>query len=1042
MTVNAKKIILFFVISATLASAFSFQSIKTYAASATGVYGGISPSALLAAVDDVEDDFNGEAHFWSTSDGYCENRGTLSVAPYSSYEGGGSLFWEVGAVTPGDSVTMSKTVAELTETSYYHSFSATFFIPKEAGGATVKMKIVGSRGTITETKTVDGGKWQTVFFETDAKNRGKVIRVEFTFTVEKPCDLYILADVIGGCWGASDINAARYMAASFTATGCTVEYDRNVTVSLFGGSASIAAKNVTDADLGQDVGLRVNLINHSSCRTLTLKYKTEGSEEYDREITSDVPDSDREVTLLFKIPEEKITGYMLCFDGAPSGDVEIISIGPSPCYEEIPSIGDITECRIARDLKNVSVKGYISVLDGISDGKVLLYALMPSDDNSVIANLREPLAEARIKNGEFSFTVTLDRDLDGIFKKYVAAVRIDGELTVICEPSYINNPELLATERTLLPESKKGIRPLPDNYVLYGIAQTALDIDLTELVASDGKNTVTHTVGTSSQGFSLEYLNTLDEKMREYEKEGIKVRFVYKLKASDGIIAHPDAAGGNAAINTKTSEGINALRVLTDMLVRRYGSSGGVTDNLVGIVLGASVNDAYDNYNLGSASLSEFARSYSAALRTVYNASVSVTSGFEVSAALGGSWSLDIPVGQRGSFDARSVLEAVSDCITAGGDINWKLAYDITPELGKYAYNESGGRGVNAERITAANLETLTEFFALPQFQYNGASRSILLLGDSERKAASATEEKALTADYIYTFLRISDRTMKNVSGYIPSHEADYDGALKYVGTDIFASKTAFASELIGKERFEQLAGVGAVTDRSYFEAEAIDALPAGIKGESVIFNLKKKNVMTPSLRCISAESGISYGERKDWGRIRLGEADGGALCGVVMLSDYPLDLSRAPYISFDFIVSSLPEGVDSVNVTVALYSKNNVAVASTSVSVNGISTVKCDMSAFSHLSSCDRMGIYITGEDGGSIGEPMILVSSVKAHSETLSGERLDKAINALAGEGDTVSVYAVVNLTLIALAALTALAVRIVVKTKCRTETSDGNE
>ena len=69
-------------------------------------------------------------------------------------------------------------------------------------------------------------------------------------------------------------------------------------------------------------------------------------------------------------------------------------------------------------------------------------------------------------------------------------------------------------------------------------------------------------------------------------------------------------------------------------------------------------------------------------------------------------------------------------------------------------------------------------------------------------------------------------------------------------------------------------------------------------------------------------------------------------------------------------------------------------------------------------------------------------IVSSVKAHSETLSGEKLDKAINALSGEGDTVSVYTVINIALIAFAALTVLAVRIVMKTKRAAETSGDNE
>lgn len=1003
-------------------SAFSLFGIKTQAASPTGVYGGVAPSVLVSAVDDMEDDFNLGLSEWTTNKGTLECVSEMTRAPYSPYEGSHSLMINIGSYTAGEKITLKKTVGVLSETSYYHYIAAAMYIPKEASGASVTMTLVGSRGSVTDTKSIDAGKWQIVFFKTNAVNRGTVLRIEFTVKADSSCDMYMLLDAVGGCWGINDDRTAKYTSASFTANGCTVEYGKDMTVTLSGEGQYIEASGMADTSFGDGIGLRINMINHTSCRSLTLKYKTEGSLEYDGEMTVEIPDSDREVTLLYKLPEEKITAFALYFNGSPIGDIEIISIGPSPCFEEIKGVGSINECRIARDLKNVSVKGKIGAVGGAWDGKVMLYALMPNEENSNIALQREPIAEAKVHGGEFSFTVPLDREENDIFKKYIVAINSENGLSVICEPSHINNPELLASERTSLPESKKGIRPLPDNYVLYGIGQTALDIDLGKLTSSSDGEMISHTVGNATQTVSRKYLDSLDAKMKEYEREDVKVRFVFKNSA--GI-----------------SDEVNALRAVTDLLVRRYGSSSGKTDNLVGIVIGASVNEAYENYNLGAVTLDGFARRYSIAVRTVYNASVSVTSGFEVSIGLGGSWNGDITVGQMGSFDARSALEAISDCITAGGDINWKLAYDITPENGKYAFKElAPDRGIGADRITASNLETLTEFFSLPGFLYNGASRSVLLIGDGEREALSSDEEKLLTADYIYTFLRISDRSMENISGYIPSHEADYEEALKYVGTDIFVSKSEFASSLIGKERFDELLLSGSVTDRSYTEAKAGDSFPPTIKGGSTIFDLEKKNMLNPSLNCLTAESGVSYGNRTSWGRIRFKEADGKALRGFFLSSPYPLDLSVAPYISFDIVVSSLPEGVDAVNVTVALYSNNNVAVASTSVPIDGEKTVVCDMTGFTHLSSCDRIGIYITGKEGESIGEPMILVSSVRAYSETLSGEELRDAIHVNAGEDNTVSVYTVINLAVVAVTSLAILVIRIILRKK-RTAKKTGD-
>ncbi len=1022
--------------------AFSLFGKEAYAASPIGVYGGIDPTVMMSVIDNIEDDFNQGLSEWTVSKGAAECITELDHAPYSPYEGTHSLKADIGQYQAGQKITLKKSVTNLRETASYRYIAAAIYVPKEAKSATVTMKLVASRGSITSTKTVDGGKWQTVFFETNGVNKGNASRIELSITAEASCNLFVLLDAVGACREEGDIHKAKYLTDSFLPSGCTVEYDRNLTVSLNGEDPYIEANALTSASFGDGIGLRVNMINHTSCRSLTLKYKTAGSYEYDKEITLSLPDFDREITLLYKIPEEKIDAYALYFDGASTGDIEIISVSPSPCFEETASIGKITECRIARDLKNIWIKGKVNLPEELDSDSVMLYALNPNEDNSNIENLREPLSEARIQNGEFSFTVSLDRSYEGIFKKYIVVVTNEEGYKLVCEPCYVNNPEALATERTLHPESKKGIRALPENYIFCGISQTALDIELNELFASSGNGTVSHTVGAVTRHYSKEYLDSLDEKMKQYSSEGISVRFVFKLKSGNTVITHPNSVGENAAFNTETSEGINALRSVTDLLVRRYGSSKGVTDNLVGIVLGNAVNDSYNNYNLGRETLSEFARSYSAALRTVYNASVSITSGFEVSMSLGGEWSFDLIATQKGSYDARSTLEAVSDCISAGGNINWKLAYDITPEEGEYAFRKtSPDIGAGTEKITADNLEALTEFFSLQPFLYNGASRSILLIGNEEKRAANEQEEKLLTTDYIYTFLRISERSMRNISGYIPSHSADYMGALKYIGTDKFSSKTEFAVDLIGKERYELLTGSGIVVDRKYAEATAINELPQGIKGEAVIFNLRKQNVIRPSLNCLTAESGVSYGDRSDWGRIRFTSADGKEPRGFILESNNLFDLTEAPYISFDLVISSLPKGIERINVTVVLYSNKNMAVTETTVAVDKESRIICDMSSFSHLSSCDRIGIYITGENGESIGEPMMLISSVKVHSETQTSDKLKRLINVMSEDDDAVSVYTVINLAIIAFASVTALIVRIIRRNKRPTKT-DGNE
>lgn len=1008
-------------------------------------YTGIDPNTLCSVIDVMADDFNLPTVSWASKDAGLQAVSSLDKAPYSSYEGSRSLLLTADGYRAGRKITVSGSAAMLFDTAEYDYIAAAVWIPEEATGATVTMKLTASKGSVSDTKRISAGSWHTVFFELKGASKGNSSKIELTFTFDSSCDLYFLIDTVGGCKDETDIFAARYLTGAFTASGCEVSYDTNLTVSLNGEDQYIEALFPVMTYIASDTGIRIDLINRSSCRSITLKYRSPSSEEYDRYISVDIPDSENVASCLLDIPDGYMGPFVLCFEGSCSGSVELLSISASPYYATQSSLGQVTECRIARDKKNISVKGALS--DSASEAyagcAVFLYGLSAFEDSADITK-KTPISEAKLNGGAFSFTVPLDAERNAIYKKYVVAVYSDASLIPICNEAFINNPEILASERTSLPESKKGISPLPDNYILDGIAQTALEIRAEELLTLSTENSIRYDVAGTTHRFSSDYLSELDGKMKEYEREGISVRFILRLGETDDLalkelLSHPNASGGRyKAFNTQNSEGISALRAITDLLVKRYGSNDGKTDNLIGIVVGSSVNDAYENYNMSHASLVEFAEAYSSALRVVYNTAVSITSGFEVSMPLGGEWYSANTAGQRASFDARTALEAVNACIKAGGDIDWKLSYDITLPSGKYAWADASPYfGADAKTVTAANLEVLTSFFSLSQFHFNGTSRSVLLLGTEFRQTENENDLISLSADYVYTFLKISGRSMKTVSGYIPSHEAGYENALRYVETDVLKERTGFVSELIGKDRYDRLVEGSTASDRSCIENIAGNIIPSSVKGESVIFDFSPSGILPePSVYCLSIENGANYVGSRDWLRVGFEKAESDALRGFSVFSETPLDLSVAPYISLRVRCSSLPDGIDSLKMTVAVFSGRNVLSSSTVISVSDENTVVCDLSAFPYLSSCDRISVYICGENGEDIGTPELLVSSIKALSETMSGGELDNAIKAGQASKGAIPLSVVIAVATVTALAIIAEAVRLFYKNRAKSE------
>jgi hypothetical protein len=302
-----------------------------------------------------------------------------------------------------------------------------------------------------------------------------------------------------------------------------------------------------------------------------------------------------------------------------------------------------------------------------------------------------------------------------------------------------------------------------------------------------------------------------------------------------------------------------------------------------------------------------------------------------------------------------------------------------------------------------------------------------VLAGTSQRDAIDENDRAKLSADYVYTYLRAL--SIKGICAYIPRHPADHENTIRYVDSQLFEEKNAFASELIGKERLEKLYGnVGEGSQRFYLSAISNGAVPQSVKGKITLFGFSKDtDGFAPHVNCAVAEGGVSYGETKGLMRFRLTPLQLGEYGGVSAVLDDIIDLSNAPYLTFNVLVSGLPSGINELECAVVVGSGRSTFVSTSKIYANSSSTVVCDLSAFPHASTCDKISIYVRDVYGTNIGEPTLLVSSISALSEKLSGTALKDAVFNRS-DRVRVSIHTVIAVIICGILAISILTLRII--------------
>ena len=507
------------------------------------VYEDIGSELLLSVSDAFLDGFNSADAGWRVTGGDCMiEGGDSTLCP--PYEGDGSLTVYSDDYDKDKGIVIKKTFNTDLLGGDYKYIALSVFLPEDTV-CDITLRLVCEDETATDEKTVTGGGYRAVFFDVGNGAEGRIRRVELTFKLSsktEPDTPRLSIDTLVACRDDSSLFALKYLARGYNGTGCSAEVGSLMKITLSGASEQyIEAVFPTVKSLGNNTGIRIDYINASSCRSLTLKIKRTGAEGYDTVGTAQINGAGISSTLLFPIGQADIESFAIVFDGG-EGTIDISSVSVSECYCPVQPIGAVTECRIGADKQRITVKGTLSAL---SDSEtVYLYSLPLWENASDLDISHRPLTETELNENTFSFTIPLSENRDELYRKFVPAVYVNGRITPITDAVSVSNPDVLASERTYLPSGKKGSRGLSENYRLDGISQTVIDVRADKLLTFSESDVAPYEYGDAKYRFSKSYLDELDGEMKKCADGGIAVRFMLCIEcpsdlALQDIICHP-----------------------------------------------------------------------------------------------------------------------------------------------------------------------------------------------------------------------------------------------------------------------------------------------------------------------------------------------------------------------------------------------------------------------------------------------------------------------------------------------------------------------
>lgn len=434
-------------------------------------------------------------------------------------------------------------------------------------------------------------------------------------------------------------------------------------------------------------------------------------------------------------------------------------------------------CRILGDQVVCQLK--TSTIPSSDDGLFYIYSNEVFQDGTVgnvVASQQTGTAVT------ISFPLQYNSPQSNLSRKFLVAVKQNGQMIQVSNEHYITNPEVLAGfTMAPIPAGIKGI--LPDGDITngelqeLGIQQVVYNMLLDELcVSADTPGAVLFAYNGQNYYFNGSRLHNYDSTIKYLNEHGMKVTIVL-LNCGTGEhtkhLIHPKAIGGECpgyALNVEDEAAVNHLKAIGAFLGQRYsGALGfGQVDNWI---IGNEVNARTSWWYTNSSSLEYNVSIYVKAFRIFYNEFKGMNANVMVYNSLDQEWNRK---SNPGSFLSKDYLDKFNYYMVREGNIDWGLSFHPynSPLYDPYAWNGPSvwvKNSITSPYITMQNLDILIDYMHRPGLlNPNGEVRSISL---AEIGFTSSFGTQAQEASVAYGYLKA--RSLPDVDAFMLFRQVD-----------------------------------------------------------------------------------------------------------------------------------------------------------------------------------------------------------------------------------------------------------------------------
>lgn len=468
------------------------------------------------------------------------------------------------------------------------------------------------------------------------------------------------------------------------------------------------------------------------------------------------------------------------------------------------------------------------------DGKFYVYAdevFQDGTTGSVVATVDAGTSVS------VSFPLNYNTADSNLSRKFLIAVKQNGQMIQVSDEHYITNPEAMAAYtagrmdngiKGILPDLTKSSR---EEVQELGIKQVVYNMAVDDICSSaSAPGALPFTYNGTTYYFDGNMIGKFDSMFKSFNHYGVQVTIVLLNRGESPYsqdLVHPMAVGADCpgyALNVADEAGVDHLKAVGAFLAQRYsGKFGcGQVDNWI---LGNEVNARTSWWYTSSDSLDFNVGIYVKAFRIIYNEMKSMNANVRIYNSIDQEWNRK---SNPGSFLAKEYLDKFNYYITREGNIDWGLSFHPynSPLYDPYAWNGPAvwvQDSISSPYITMQNLHILVNYMHQSSFlNPAGEVRSISL---AEIGYTSSFGNEQQEASIVYGYLKAA--SFPEIDAFILFRQTDEASEMeshlalglfdlngnkkpsyeiyKNLGTANEAAAKARASEIIGMDIDEMI---------------------------------------------------------------------------------------------------------------------------------------------------------------------------------------------------------------------------------------------